>query len=202
MKNKIIGSSKVTFLMSIALLGSMLIGCSSNREDVTDSTTGLSEIIEEQEQIVQVEIEELVAENIGEVYEEIAMAEGNHWQESTDKYDVAIVTNEEGIIDLTIHNNLMIGVELTQIMRYPESYVGKTIKMPGMYATSIDPNTGITYYYALIWDATNCCQIGMEFVLEDEAYPELGSNIVVQGTFHTYEEYGMLYCTLLDAKIV
>ncbi len=188
-------------------LGSILVGCSEVGSKVpSDSTNNVSETLElltqEEEELVEELEESVVADNMADVYEEIAIAEGyvNHWQENEGEYEASI--SADGVIDLTVHNALMIGVELTQIMRYPDEYVGRTIKMPGMYATSVDPNTDITYYYALVWDATNCCQIGMEFVLEEGEYPELGSNIVVEGTFHTYEEFGILYCTLLDAKLI
>lgn len=184
---------KVSFIALWMCLGSIVVGCSRTNETV--------------EQLIQAEMEdELQEENENDTiaYEESDSVEGeqeqDHWQAEGQEYES--VLDSEGIIDLTVHNSLMIGVELTQIMRYPEQYIGRTIRMPGMYATSEDPNTGITYYYVLTWDATLCCQIGMEFILDDEAYPDLGEDIVVEGTFHTYEEFGITYCTLLDAQLI
>lgn len=201
------GIRTISYLAVCIFLGGMLVGCSEVGSNATfDSANSVSETLEiltQEELVEELEIEEsVVADNMTDVYDEIAMAEGtvNHWEENAQEYESTV--SAEGVIDLTVHNALMIGVELTQIMRYPDEYVGRTIKMPGMYATSVDPNTDITYYYALVWDATNCCQIGMEFVLEEGEYPELGSDIVVEGTFHTYEEYGILYCTLLDAQLI
>ena len=83
-------------------------------------------------------------------------------------------------------------------------YIGKTVKMNGSFSVYEDEETGKVYFACYIADATACCSQGIEFTLSGEHvypddYPEVGSEIVVQGIFETYEENGYLYCQLKDA---
>jgi hypothetical protein len=55
-------------------------------------------------------------------------------------------------------------------------------------------------------DAQGCCSQGIEFVLDGdykypEDYPEVGDPITVEGTFDTYEIYGLNRCQLLGATM-
>lgn len=76
--------------------------------------------------------------------------------------------------------------------------------MNGSFSVYEDEGTGKVYFACMIADATACCSQGIEFTLSGEHvypddYPEVGSEIVVQGIFETYEENGYLYCQLKDA---
>ena len=62
-------------------------------------------------------------------------------------------------------------------------------------------------YACIISDATACCAEGVEFVLEGdytypEDYPELGMEITVIGEFQPYEENGVTWYHLVNAKMV
>ena len=106
----------------------------------------------------------------------------------------------------------------------PSSYEGKTVKMDGIFDVYTDENTGKNYYACIIQDATKCCSSGIEFELKEErVYPDEypdnkpvhlsgektgnltvsadGSYITVTGVFETYEEDGILYCTLRNAAL-
>lgn len=55
-------------------------------------------------------------------------------------------------------------------------------------------------------DAAACCAEGMEFVLEGDYtypddYPELGAEITVIGEFQSYEENGMTWYHLVNARL-
>ena len=113
-------------------------------------------------------------------------------------------------VDLTALSSTMVYAEVFNMMMNPNDYVGKTVKMHGAFGIgysykddgTMDENTLV--YACVIADATACCSQGIEFVLSGEHtypddYPELGSEITVVGTFATYEEYSMLFCTLTDA---
>ena len=50
----------------------------------------------------------------------------------------------------------------------PEEYIGKTIKMRGLYNPVYDEAMGVEYHLCLISDATACCAQGLEFALLEE----------------------------------
>lgn len=121
---------------------------------------------------------------------------------------VVLGNSEEGIdIDLTVQSATVVYSEVYDMMYYPENYVGKTIKMNGMFSYYYDEALDKYYFACIIMDATACCSQGIEFELTDDYvypddYPEDGGDICVVGVFDTYEEDGFTYCTLRNAKIV
>ena len=116
-------------------------------------------------------------------------------------------------VDLTVLSSTMIYSEVFNIMSHPEEYIGKTIKMIGMfsvyeiYANSTDPLPESIYYACVIKDATACCESGLEFVLAGdckypEDYPKRGSIITVVGEFQTYYEGENRFAHLVNAEFV
>ena len=110
----------------------------------------------------------------------------------------------EGVdVDLTVMSSTMVYSEVLNMMTTPEDYIGKVIKMEGIYSTFHDAATGKSYYACIIQDATACCAQGIEFVLADGNYPESNNQTLsVVGTFDTYDESGTKYCTLRNATLV
>ncbi len=104
-------------------------------------------------------------------------------------------------IDLTSLSSTMVYSEVYNMLMEPERYIGKNIRMAGGYSAFLDENTGNIYRVCMIVDATACCAQGMEFILADENYPEMESDITVVGTFQTYMEDGTQYCHLVDAVL-
>ena len=85
-----------------------------------------------------------------------------------------------------------------------ESYIGKTVKMKGIFAVYEDETTGQQYFACIIADALGCCQQGLEFILKGEHkypddYPTVDSEITITGTFETYTEGKFTYCRIKDA---
>ena len=110
-------------------------------------------------------------------------------------------------VDLTCLSSTMVYAEVYNIVSAPDEYIGKTMKMDGLFAVYHDEETDQYYYACLIQDATACCQNGIEFVPADakkypEDFPELGTTITVTGVFDTYQEGGYTYCTLREAKLI
>ena len=108
-------------------------------------------------------------------------------------------------VDLTELSSTMVYSEVYDMMTDPDKYIGKTVKMTGVFA--VYQGDDRNYYACLITDATACCSQGIEFVLDgDHAfpddYPELGSDITVAGTFDKYYEDDVLYCQLIHARIL
>lgn len=107
-------------------------------------------------------------------------------------------------VDLTVLNSAMVYAQVSDMMNNPDAYVGKTVRMQGTLAVT-DYN-GVTYFACFIKDAAQCCQQGIEFVRSGnyswpEDYPEMNSEIMVEGTFTVYEDEGYLYASLFDATM-
>ncbi len=118
----------------------------------------------------------------------------------------ASTETDNDCVDLTELSSTMVYSEVYNMMYNPENYVGKTVKMSGVYAVYHDEGTDRYYHACIISDATACCSQGIEFELTDDYtypddYPEEGGQICVTGTFDTYQEGEYTYCTLKDAVI-
>ena len=106
-------------------------------------------------------------------------------------------------VDITGLNATMTYSMVLHIMQNPDEYLGKTMKICGIY-NAIPMEEG-TVYVCIIPDATACCVQGFEFRLEegDEInLPEDGSEVTIFGTFDTYTEDMYLYCVLERAHVV
>lgn len=107
-------------------------------------------------------------------------------------------------VDLTTLSSTAVYAEVWNMMAEPESYIGKTVKMKGIFAVYEDETTGQKYFACIIADALGCCQQGLEFILKGEHkypddYPTVDSEITVTGTFETYTEDKFTYCRIKDA---
>lgn len=111
--------------------------------------------------------------------------------------------------DLTTMNSDMVYATVYQMMVDPDTYIGKTFRMDGLYYASYYELTAQYYHYCIIRDATACCAQGLEFVWGDgshvypDEYPTENTEVVVQGVFETYREDGdaNLHCRLRDATL-
>ena len=101
----------------------------------------------------------------------------------------------------------MVYSQVYDMLSRPDEYLGKTVKMTGIYVCT-DPDISDEFYQScIIQDATACCSQGIEFVLTDdysfpEDYPEYEDTVTVIGTFDVYKEGGYLYCTLRNARLL
>lgn len=121
-------------------------------------------------------------------------------------------TGESTFVDLTALSSTMVYGEVFAMMSSPEDYVGKTVKMQGIFSkgqlyAAGSLNDGGTVFACVIQDATACCAQGIPFELAGDHtypqdYPELGDTITVVGTFEIHEQEGMEFCRLRDAELV
>ncbi len=119
-----------------------------------------------------------------------------------------MMSSTEGIdVDLTVLSPTMVYAQVFDMIYEPELYIGKTVKMQGLY-TCTDPElTDVFYCACVVQDATQCCSNGIEFELSDDYafpqdYPEYGDTITVLGTFDLYEDQGYTYCTLRNSTLL
>lgn len=112
-------------------------------------------------------------------------------------------------VDLTIMSSTMVYAEVNQMMVSPEDYIGKTVKMRGLYYASYYEANEKYYHCVIISDATACCSQGIEFIWGDgshiypDEYPSDETLVEVTGIFETYQEDGdtNLYCRLKNAEM-
>lgn len=86
-----------------------------------------------------------------------------------------------------------------------EPWLGKTVKLKGVYNSAVDDTTGTFYCSCGIMDATACCSAGFEFTLDGKEYPTdypaEGAEITVVGTLDRYYEGENFHLTLRSAKL-
>ena len=110
-------------------------------------------------------------------------------------------------VDLTQLSSTMVYSEVYAMATESEQYIGKTVKMNGLFATQ--EYNGARLYACIVQDATACCAQGLEFEMAEELvypddYPEPGAEITVIGTFDCYKEEHdgnyYIYLVLRNAK--
>ena len=122
-------------------------------------------------------------------------------------------TSADGVeVDLTVLSSTMVYSEVYNMLyNDPAHYLGKTVKARGEFSIYQLVTDGVLQpdpvsYACIISDAAACCAEGMEFVLEGDYtypddYPELGAEITVIGEFQSYEENGMTWYHLVNARL-
>lgn len=110
-------------------------------------------------------------------------------------------------IDLTKFSATMVYSEIFNMMVEPEYYVGKTVKMRGLFDFYRDKAAGRCYFACVVQDAAACCAQGLEFVLVGgndcrEDLPEAGDEITVVGVFDSCVRGGEKYYLLKDAEFM
>lgn len=119
-------------------------------------------------------------------------------------------SNESGVdVDLTTFSVTMAFAEVYNMMMAPEDYLGKNIKITGMYDLLKDIETGDSYKGIIIADATACCFQGLGLVFDDsytseEDYPQLSQEVTVVGRFEVdeVEDSGFTTYHLVDVYVV
>lgn len=106
-------------------------------------------------------------------------------------------------IDVDITENMYVAY-INEIYINTEDYLGKVIRIQGMFQAYTDENTGNTYYY-VYRTGPGCCgndgsMCGFEFTWDGDM-PKDNDWIEVVGKLRQYEEDGTAYLTL-DAESV
>lgn len=115
-------------------------------------------------------------------------------------------------VDLTVLSSTMVYSEVYNMLyNDPAHYLGKTVKARGTFSIYQLVTDGVLQpdpvsYACIISDVAACCAEGMEFVLEGDLtypddYPELGTEITIIGEFQSYEENGMTWYHLVNARL-
>ena len=127
----------------------------------------------------------------------------NYFDSSYENEDYTISDDPDAIVDLTALSSTMVYAEVFNMMMEPERYIGRTIKMKGIYYSSYYNVTQKDYHYIIITDAAACCAQGLEFVcLDDNSYPEDDTEIEVTGIYKSYKEEGITFYYIETDEII
>jgi hypothetical protein len=101
-------------------------------------------------------------------------------------------------VDLTVLSSTMLSAELNNITSNPNSYMGRSIRVNGIYYAFSFDDTNQYYHYVLTVYGDDCCWEGLEFILNDnhvypDYSPEEQMKIEVVGIYSNYEEHGQRY---------
>ncbi len=103
-------------------------------------------------------------------------------------------------VDLSMMNQTMAYSQLYAMMLNPNDYIGKIVKIAGIYNSAQE--NGNTYHFVIVADQAACCQMGMEFKLDDGLYyPPDTADVCVTGVFQSYEEEGRIWYYLQTYNI-
>ena len=112
---------------------------------------------------------------------------------------------ETGELDLTGMSGTMLYTMIYNMMKQPDDYLGRTIRVKGQFSAYVDEKSGRSYYACYIADAAGCCAQGLEFspaetLTYPDDFPEPGTDITVSGVFSLVEEEnGFRYFILRNA---
>ena len=179
-------------LMLVIPMVLMLSACGNNNSKVDQVV---------QEQMQEADGTEKEKDTTTEITSDTSIA-----QEETDEESAYVSEPDASVdVDLTALSSTMVYSEVYNMLTVPDDYIGKTVKMSGMFVAYTNQDESQYYPAVIIADATACCSQGLEFVLEGnpsypEGYPKLETEITVIGTFETYDEDGNTYCRLQNAK--
>ena len=133
-------------------------------------------------------------------------------QETSEESEQPQASSNGVEVDLTVLSSTMVYSEVYNMLyNDPAHYLGKTVKVRGKFSIYQLVTDGVLQpdpvsYACIISDAAACCAEGMEFVLKGnltypDDYPELGAEITVIGEFQSYEENGMTWYHLVNARL-
>ena len=133
-------------------------------------------------------------------------------QETSEESEQPQASSNGVDVDLTVLSSTIVYSEVYNMLyNDPAHYLGKTVKARGTFSIYQLVTDGVLQpdpvsYACIISDAAACCAEGMEFVLEGDYtypddYPELGAEITVIGEFQSYEENGMTWYHLVNARL-
>jgi hypothetical protein len=109
-------------------------------------------------------------------------------------------------VDLTTLNATMLSAYVTNIHVNSSDYLGKSIKVSGLYNSIYLALTDSYFHYVITLDGDECCQEGFEFIFDSDYfdpddYPPMRSYIEVIGILDTHTEFGYAYARLIVTEM-
>lgn len=96
-------------------------------------------------------------------------------------------------VDLTRMSGTVVYAMVNQMVTTPEKFVGKHVRMKGVFSTYYDNEIKQRFFGCVISDALACCSQGLAFELAKprkfpDEYPEEGAPITITGDFDLIKE--------------
>lgn len=96
-------------------------------------------------------------------------------------------------IDLSRMSGTVVYGMVYQMVTTPEKFIGKHVKMKGVFSSYYDNETKQRFFGCVISDALACCSQGLAFELAKprkfpEEFPEEGAPITITGDFDLVKE--------------
>lgn len=96
-------------------------------------------------------------------------------------------------VDLLRMSGTVVYAMVNQMVTNPEKFVGKRVRMKGVFSTYYDNEIKQRFFGCVIADALACCSQGLAFELAKprkfpDEYPEEGSPITIIGDFDLIKE--------------
>lgn len=103
-------------------------------------------------------------------------------------------SNSSADIDFVDMNYNMVSSSIFNILIDADKFLGKTVRFRGEYFETNDIGADEVFHSCLIYDATACCQTGLQFELpQEKIYPKEHENIEIFGMLSYKEINGMDY---------
>ena len=101
----------------------------------------------------------------------------------------------------------MVYAQVYKMVTEPVKFIGKRVKMKGVFSSYYDEETKKRYYGCVIADALACCSQGLAFELAKERkfpeeFPAEGAAIIIVGDYEMVEEGEDAYPVIRNAKIL
>lgn len=191
---------KLTAILLACLLACALCACGSGQTQPapTGTTAPPSDNVDQITDTSDSGTPISVPDNSGDATtSSLAVSENEQAQEAA----AAKLADYDVDIDTVNLNNNMVTAQMTAINQDPSSYLGKRIRVTGVYDQTYYEPTGKYYNYVLGYDETGCCAAwGIEFY-GDEVPEKIEpyTSISMVGTISTYDEEGIAY-TFIDVE--
>ena len=104
-------------------------------------------------------------------------------------------------IDLSMLNYNIASAQIFNMLIETDSYLGKTVRIKGQFFSNYDEDNKVRHYSVLIWDATACCQTGLQFIprgnpVYPDDFPEEMADMEITGILRMKLLNGMDYLYL------
>ena len=101
-------------------------------------------------------------------------------------------------VDLSMLNFNIASAQIFNMLIETDSYLGKTVRIKGQFFSTYDEENKMRHYSVLIWDATACCQTGLQFIprgnpVYPDDFPEEMADMEVTGILRMKLLNGMDY---------
>ena len=101
-------------------------------------------------------------------------------------------------VDLTALSSTMLSAEIANIIANSRDYLGKVIRINGMYSNIHISATDMVYHFIITVEGDDCCQEGLEFTVPGryvfpDDFPKQRTRIEVDGVFSVIEEQGQRF---------